>query len=113
LYRTKVRENGLIVFHISNRFYDLRGVLRATAASLDLPALIKRRTHATGLDPFENATTYMAATTDAGLYNALLERGWHDASDDPSIRVTSPWSDDHINVLAPLWANLLANRSSP
>ena len=110
LYRTKVRENGLLVFHISNRFYDLRGVLRSTAASLDLPTLIKRRTHATGLEPLENATTYMAATRDNGLYAALLARGWHDASNDRSIRPTRSWSDDHINVLAPLWANLVAGR---
>ncbi|RMF21667.1 MAG: hypothetical protein D6760_09020 [Deltaproteobacteria bacterium] len=106
LYRAKVREDGLLVFHISNRFYDLRGVLRATAAALDLPTLVKRRTHAMGLEPFENATTYMAATTNDVLRQALLDRGWTDASADPGIRAAHAWSDDYVNVLAPLWANL-------
>ncbi len=106
LYLTKVREDGFLLFHISNRFYDLRSVLSATGASLGLRSLYKRRSHKDGLAPFENATVYLVLTHNAAVADALVGLGWTDAAGGSHLPAARPWTDDYVNVLAPLWFKL-------
>ncbi len=111
LYRAKIRPGGLLVFHISNRFYDLRGVLRATLEAEGLPSMVKHRPPGPSLERFENPSTYVAATTDPALRQALAGRGWQDLQAAAEIGRPTPWSDDYVNVLAPLWAKLTSPRA--
>src|SRR5690606_7596013 len=41
LYRTLLAERGVLLFHISNRYYDLRPVLATIARALDVPAALR------------------------------------------------------------------------
>lgn len=41
-YRSKLKEDGLLVFHISNRYLDLEPLMRGMAAELKLSCLIKK-----------------------------------------------------------------------
>ena len=96
-YVSRLRPGGLLVFHISNRAFDLRPVLAATSESLDLHAAVGTST----------ATTDGAAPTQ---WVALEPRRRRDRPAagrsslwsplDPDRRVR--WTDDYSSVLSVL-----------
>jgi len=99
LDRTLVRGDGYLLFHISNRYYDLLPVLARIAHELDMPAAFERDLNnlAVGQDP---AVYFLFAPSDASI-EPLLRSGW--------VRVTPElgadawlWTDDHVNTLAAL-----------
>ena len=106
LYVSKLKPDGLLVFHISNRFYDLRPILKATAESLEPPLYGGYRSKLDGrrMAPLEDPTKcYVLARTSAPL-DALSARGWSLGADTADLMPVSPWTDDYANILAALYA---------
>lgn len=95
VYLSRLRANGVLLFHISNRFYDLGAVLAATAAELRLSGVqIERVTH---LASDEDPSRYVALARDPARLEALEH--WR------PLRPTAAsglWRDDHVNVLEAL-----------
>jgi hypothetical protein len=114
LYLSKLSPRGWLVFHISSRYYDLRPVLRATAASLDPPltGCLVDKSEGGSLAVLEDPSSAYVLSRDPASLGALLSQGWRSA-DDVDLATLSPWSDDYANVLGALWARLRARSRTP
>lgn len=93
----RVAPQGVLLFHVSNRFFDLRPLLAAAARDLgyDLAWRERLRDLATGEDP----SRYVALARDAAPLAPLRARGWRGPR---GLRAMDAWTDDHADPLG-LW----------
>lgn len=98
-YFDRLTPDGLLLVHISNRFYDFRGPLSAIARELGLQALT-RRYMPTAIDQKGLATVsaWVVMARNAGALEGLRERDWRDL---PPSR-GAVWTDDYSNLLSSL-----------
>jgi SAM-dependent methyltransferase len=101
LYLRKLRPDGLLLFHVSSRFYDFNPVLKAAGDALGLHGA--HAWSSAPLEPLEMAARCYALARDPKRIAPLLALGW---TSDASVRPATPWTDDYVNVLAPLWSRL-------
>ncbi len=100
-YLNCVKPDGVILFHVSNRFYDLKPVLKANAAKLGLHSAYRTMdTEDTETDEYYYmSSTYMAVTPSENTLDFLAERDWTVVGEDDGMEVLNPWSDDYMNIL--------------
>jgi protein-L-isoaspartate O-methyltransferase len=99
-YIDRLSAEGVLVFHISNRYYDLRGVLGTAATSLDLAAFSRRADGSESNDPLYDAATTVAMSRSPAMLRTLVDLGWEnltEASSPPAL-----WTDDYIDILSVL-----------
>ena len=87
---------GVLLFHISNRVFDLKPVLRSAADDLDLSAAV-----GTGDWDADGATQteWVALSREPAALAALSSGGgWAPLPREPSVS----WTDDHSSVLSVL-----------
>lgn len=98
LYRRVLADRGVLLFHVSNRYYDLRPVLATIARKLGMTAGMREL-----LDPADREAA------DPSQYFVMLEREQDFAPFEARgfRRVTADappptvlWTDDHVNTLA-------------
>jgi hypothetical protein len=114
LYQERLQEDGILCFHISNRYLELRPVLANIAAAEGLAGyaqldkeirvpgkfasqwvmLARRPEH---LARLTTADTRIALFAGAGPLAALLPAPWEPLVPDPRIGV---WADDYSNLLS-------------
>ena len=99
LYLKKLRSNGVMVFHISNRFLDLRPVLTALANDANMTALVgERSVTQQQLDSLYDASRWVVMARDSSLVSGLLAvDGWQSLARSRASRL---WTDDYSDVLA-------------
>jgi spermidine synthase len=99
LYLDRLATDGQLVFHISNRYYDLRQPLARIAQTLNLHAAIRVDKAEAQLSDGARASVVVTLSPDKSRIEKLVEDGqWsHLASDGKS-----PWTDDRANVLSAL-----------
>ncbi len=102
-YLHRLKPDGLMVFHITNRHLDLKPVIAATAASCNLSGL------SIGDDYFDSEapenfqrfqSDYIVLSQDLSLLRLLVEdaaAGWRRLVNDNMVQ---PWSDDFSSLLA-------------
>jgi len=98
LYRSKLASGGLLAFHVTNRFLDLRPVLAAEARDAGLAGAARE----TGLLVYQKEhyySSWVVLSGDAAKIDALRRAGWEALSAPPEAR---PWTDDHASVLSAL-----------
>ena len=100
LYLSKLAPGGVIAFHISNRFLDLRPVLGSIAGSLGLAARVSQD----DIDDDDETDMRFPATwvllgRDVADLGALDADQWAELPARPGMR---PWTDDYGNILAVL-----------
>lgn len=93
----RVAPQGILLFHVSNRFFDLRPLLAASARSLGLT--MRWRERLSGLAEGEDPSRYVALAREARTLSPLAEKGWRGAG---GLRVMRAWTDDHAEPLT-LW----------
>jgi len=100
LYLSRINPNGILVFHISNRFYDLSLPLARAAAELGLATRYRNRTAAEVTDvPYDLPSTVITlARTEADLGRFATDPDWVE----PAAPDFPLWTDDHANVLSAL-----------
>jgi len=101
LYERKLSSDGILLMHLSSRFYVFEPVVKAAAAALGLHGATARSTPP--LEPLEMSTRAYLLTRDPARLEPFLARGWR--SDDEIVPATL-WTDDYVNVLSPLWNGL-------
>ncbi len=99
VYLDRLGENGIILFHISNRYYDLRPVLKSTSSTLGLFGAMnnpgkKNKAKAPYIDG-----QWVALATDSTRLRPLIDRGWKAIGKGDGLKDMAPWTDDYINVL--------------
>jgi spermidine synthase/uncharacterized membrane protein len=100
IYEQRLAPEGLLLLHISNRFYDLRGVIRATAA-IDGWAGVFYETTNTVTPPVAPARCVVLARS-AERLDGLVARGWKRLGPGDGSEVMKPWTDDYVNLLGSL-----------
>lgn len=101
-YLDHLTPDGVLVLHISNRFLDLRGVVRANALELGLAGAI-RTDHATAetVDPFVYFASTAVLVRDPARLDDLDDR-WTRFGEADDLPRHAPWTDDHYDLLEPL-----------
>jgi hypothetical protein len=101
VYRSKLSDGGMLVFHISNRFLDLKSVLSSVAASENM-AILHRRSTVTEADreEYRFSSSVAILAEDLNDFGPMAnDEAWR--SDTPVPKV-SPWTDDYSNVFSAL-----------
>ena len=98
LYLRKLRPDGIVAFHISNRYLDLEPVVASTAKSLGAASML-------GLDgiissrqaeQYKTLSRWVMVSHGAGRLAPLTELpGWGE----PTVRADAVWTDDFSNAL--------------
>jgi hypothetical protein len=98
LYVRRLRPDGLLAFHISNRHLDLAPVIASVAETLGLAAVerVDRDAAAAGIEPARSASHWVVLARSPARLRALRTDGWKQPARDPGRR---PWTDDFSNVL--------------
>lgn len=99
VYLNHLSPKGFLVFHISNRYYDLRPVLKSVSTELNLCGAVNDP-YNKSLKGYQSVSFYVALARDSKQLKPLLARGWKLFSENDGLKNISPWTDDHINVLA-------------
>tara|TARA_B100000029_G_scaffold91610_1_gene81559 strand:- start:1025 stop:3085 length:2061 start_codon:yes stop_codon:yes gene_type:complete len=101
LYDKKLAPQGTLVFHISNRYYNLLGVIKSTSAEYwkGLAKMSKK-----DLEAFQSDAIYCVLHRKSDDVSALRGAGWRSLEVYPE--ECAPWSDDYINTLVPLYIGL-------
>jgi hypothetical protein len=89
---------GVIVFHISNRYYDLEPAIANAVAGQGLTILEKRHQIGPVKEPGETPSRWLAASRDAASVAALRAAGWTDA-----VPGDHPFTDDYADLLRYLY----------
>ncbi len=99
VYLDRLGENGIILFHISNRYYDLRPVLKSTASSLGLFGAMNDQGKQSKTDTQYVDGHWVAFAVDSTRLRPLIDRGWTALGKGDGLKDMAPWTDDYINVL--------------
>jgi len=94
-------EGGLLLFHVSNRYYELRPLIKAVAQEMNLHGAFNTAVAKDQLRPEQIDTHCVALAVNRGSLQPLVETGWVLLGDD-DLKKMEPWTDDYINILEPL-----------
>ncbi len=98
LYMDKLKPDGILMVHISNRYLELGPVVGNVAAELGLTARRCNRTWER--EPGEYASEWVAVVRDPDrLGDLLADENWEEIPADPRVGV---WTDDFSNILSVL-----------
>ncbi len=99
VYLDRLSENGIILFHISNRYYDLRPVLKSTASTLGLFGAMNDLGKKSKVKSPYFEGQWVALAVDSTRLRPLIDRGWTVLGKGDGLKDLAPWTDDYINVL--------------
>src|SRR4030095_6862058 len=102
LYLSRLRPNGIVAFHISNRYLTLEPVLAALAQEQGLVALanLDNRIPEAEVEKGRRASHWvLLARTGEPLASLRDQSGWHPPTRTDRVR---RWTDDYSNILQAL-----------
>jgi spermidine synthase len=102
VYLKRLAEDGVILFHISNDFYNLRPVIKSTSRALNLSGAMNPIVGRERLKKHENTSNCVAVARNPVRLQPLIDRGWRLFSEKDGLSTVKPWTDDYINILSPL-----------
>ncbi len=104
VYLSRLSPNGILVFHVSNRYYDLIPVLKAAAGARGLTVIANtpraKTTYPLHIDP----QVVVMARQDNRLTELLKRPEWRRLDERANSAKFEPWTDDHVSVLGALWS---------
>jgi len=103
-YLDRLEPDGLMLFHISSRYYDLRPIVKASTAHHGMFVVFSPTIHRDQLGPTDNANIAAMASRNEAALAPLIAQGW--SADPPGMPVSMPWTDDYLNLLWPLYWGL-------
>ena len=95
------KPDGTLVFHISNRYYNLAPAIAAAVSAQGLTTLEKVHVVGAVSEPGETPSRWLAASKDTGTIDALRAVGWTPVT--PSDR---PFTDDYADLLRYIYLGL-------
>jgi len=106
IYLGRLAKKGIMLFHLSNRYYDLRPVVKATALELGLYGAMNRQDKKKQLNIYQKPTHCVALARRAEYLQPLIGKGWIALDGNDGLKEMSAWTDDYINIIAPLYEKL-------
>ncbi|WP_411286472.1 spermidine synthase [Phenylobacterium sp.] len=103
-YLTRMKPDGVVILHLSNRNLDLKGPAQAVAKAAGGHALIQayRPTEDRGSSWESSEDAVIVAKSPQALATFARDPRWK--ATDPS--KARPWTDDYTNLAGALWRNL-------
>ncbi len=98
-YNNVLSQEGLLLFHISNKHLDLLPVLQANAQRLALPLFSKSNLGNVHPDAKECQWAVLGRPSEAS-HERLVLNGW--AREDTRTPAVEPWTDHHSSILSAL-----------
>ena len=95
IYKHKLAEHGIILFHISNRYFDLAPVIAATANKVGLKAYTYTHLVNPKKEKFRLPSRWVAVAKLDEDGKALQDKGWK--LQDP--HQAKPWTDDRSSLI--------------
>ena len=95
------KPDGVVVFHVSNRYYDLAPAIAAAVSGQGLTILEKSHQPSVVQEPGETPSRWLAASRDPGKLDQLRAENWFPVA--PSDR---PFTDDYADLLRYLYLGL-------
>ncbi len=99
VYESRLKPGGLVLFHVTNRFLNLRPVLAALAQDGGWSGLAKS-TDPRGVDEQRYFSSWVLLGKDAARLAPYRAEGWIELSSFRNGR--APWTDDHASVWSAL-----------
>ena len=95
MYLHKLKPDGLLMFHVSNRYMDVEGLISAVLSDASLPSFIR---HDDDLQaPLKARSHYIIGAKDqAALGDLKIDENWVKIGRPVGIK---PWTDDYSNML--------------
>jgi spermidine synthase len=95
MYLTKLKPDGLLMFHVSNRYMDVEGLVSAVVTDASLEALVRyddqRQTE------LKTRSHYIISAKNSAAFGGLAhDENWFKVSKPDHIH---PWTDDYSNML--------------
>ncbi len=104
IYLNKLTADGILVFHISNRYLNLKGALRDLAESRQIAACFKIVMDVDA-EKGESGSEWLVMSRDsAKIARFISEYGWEDARTEIKLPRRRPWSDQYVNIIPALLA---------
>lgn len=104
IYLSRLLADGVLVFHVSNRYYDLIPVLKAAAQARSLAALTNTPKRDTGYALHIDPKVVVLARSSKRLNTLVQQPGWIQLGENDNVSRLEPWTDDHVSVLGALWS---------
>jgi SAM-dependent methyltransferase len=96
LYLRKLKPDGLILFHVSNRYMDVKSLVSAVTLDAGLQGLVRYDSNEE--PPGKTSSDYVVAAQHADHFGELNENeNWTRLEKPEEIQ---PWTDDYSNMLA-------------
>lgn len=102
IYLSRLAEDGIILLHISSRYYDLRPVIKSTIGTLKLFGAMNPIVEKDKLEKYQNPSNCVAVARDRVRLQALIDRGWVVMGEKDGLSKVDPWTDDHMSIVVPL-----------
>jgi spermidine synthase len=102
VYLSHLSADGMLLFHISNRYYDLLPLMKAMGEQLKLYGVRNIPLKKASIGKYDSPALCVVFSRKAANLQPLIQRGWVPFSDHDGIAKTVPWTDDYINILSPL-----------
>lgn len=96
LYLSKLGNNGLLVFHVSNRYLALKHVLADHAQKLNLGLLLQEYRPQQNI-PLVYRSDWAILAKNQAVLAPLLEHNWQDLRQTPQ---TVAWTDDFTSIMS-------------
>ena len=98
-YIRLLKTDGIVIFHISNKYLNLRPVMYANASYLNLRILYN--TNLQKRHPDAQFCEWLAITADDNTADKLItDLKWIDLNDIKNLRKVRPWTDQYTNLLS-------------
>ena len=106
VYLSRLAPDGLLLFHISNRYYDLGPLMKSLGEELELSGVMNKPAIRSTLNPYDRPAQCVVFSRSAKNLQPLIQRGWILLGHNDDLPETAYWTDDYINILSPLSARL-------
>jgi spermidine synthase len=101
LYLSKLKPDGLLVVHVTNRHLALEGPVAAAMQAAGAQVLVRGYAPPPGTEELTALNSdVMVASRDPATLAALEKTGWSK----PATVDERPWSDDYVNLIGALIA---------
>lgn len=97
IYQSKLKSNGLLLFHVSNRYLSVGKLVSAVTSDAGLFIYLRSDRDDDGIVGKSGSDYAVAARHVSDLRILPLKRTWLAVDRDPSVR---PWTDDYSNMLS-------------
>ncbi len=104
VYLNRLAPDGLLLFHVSNRYYDLRPLLKAMGEKFRLHGAMNIPPPKAALGKYDCPAKCVVFARNAKNLQPLMKRGWVPLGKADGLPKAMPWTDDYINILSPLMA---------